>query len=98
VAYVKLCRAGMIDNKASTSTVAKAYGVTRRAVQNWTNEIACEPGDFFPAAATEAERARLISDEMPKAGERYRAWGLGPQNPRAFGKGRKRGRAKRARI
>lgn len=97
IAYVELCKAGLIKNRAPTGTVAKIFGVTVRAVQNWVKNIDAEPSDFFPEAINEADRASLIADKVRWAGEQYRIWGPGHQTAHPFGKGRKRPRAKRAR-
>ena len=96
VAYLKLCSAGHLRDKHPTKTIADRFGVSRRCVQGWEKEYEySEPSDWFPQAADEAERARLISAALPKAAGRYRQWGRGPKNPRPHGKAHRRLGAKR---
>lgn len=95
VAYVKLCKSGSIFDRSPSKTVADAYGIDRKSVQNWVNTLQAEPMHFFPNAGAEKSRAEMIEMRMRECGSLYRLWGPAPKNARPFGKGRKRPRAKR---
>jgi hypothetical protein len=95
VAYIKMSKQGLIADRSPTARIGSLYGVTRRTVQNWCRDLDCEITDFFPYAANDRERADLIIVAMKSSAEKYRLWGGGPSNPKPFGKGRQRPRAKR---
>jgi hypothetical protein len=96
VAYKKLCDAGLISDRHSTKTISDMYGVTTRRVQHWMKEYGySEPSLWFPDAAGEAERARLIQEALPNFAASYKQWGRAPGNARPYGKARRRPTAKR---
>jgi hypothetical protein len=95
VVYKRLAADGKIKDRRSTKTIAEAYGVTSKTVQNWMKEYSyAEPTDFFPAAAGDEARAMAIAKQLPKSGDQYRQWGRSPRNPRPFGKAQRRPSAK----
>ena len=94
VAYKKLCGRGVIKDNSSTKTITDLYGISRRRVQTWVEEILSEPEDWFSQAENEAERARLIKETLPVFGEKYQLWGNGPKNPNPIGKAEHRRGAK----
>jgi hypothetical protein len=94
LAYKSLCEAGRIRNTKPVKTISDAYGVSRRAVQQWAKQYPTDPSLWFPQALTEEERAQMILAEMPIAAGRYREWGRAPKNARPFGKVSRRLRAK----
>jgi hypothetical protein len=95
VAYKKLCKAGLIDDRRSTKTISDLYGVTTRRVLDWMHEYSyAEPSDFCPAAKDEAGRAKLIQEKLPVYAAHYKQWGRSPRNARPHGKARHRPSAK----
>ena len=95
VAYKKLCDAGLLKDRTPTKTIARMYGVTRRAVQTWMKQYCfAEPSLWFPEAVDEAERAKLIEAALPETAAFYKDWGRAPANPRPFGKVGDRSHAK----
>lgn len=91
VAYKKLCESGVVRDRRATSTVADAYGVSNRQVQNWMQEYSdTEPGDFFPDASSDEDRAQRIANALHEASARYKEWGRGPNNTKPLGKAKRR--------
>ena len=76
VAYIKAAWSGLVVDKASRATVAKAFSVTERTVTRWGNKNFdwVEPDDFF-YGSTGPELSQKLGSAMREAGKRYQELG-----------------------
>ena len=94
VAYMKLAKSGMIQDKSPNKTIQKQYGVQDSAVRKWVRrKYFVEPSDFFPGIP-ETERAQKIDEAVRKAGLRYRQAGRGAAGRNEFPRPGKTGAVK----
>jgi hypothetical protein len=70
VGYIKAVKAGVLDDRSPTASVAAAYDVKKRTVQGWS----AAHSDVDPAAVAHGH-PEFLASLMKKAGQRYRRAG-----------------------